>query len=133
MEEKRPPCPISSRLLVATSLFIEFFQKLYRGRLKERVRVREEEIDWCVYRVIADGDAKTRSEIDTCTRFTPPVVDCSLRRLIRAGLIGQTDDLFRVLPLQQMLLSCQIREDRNSPIYLENGIIKVKKDRESTI
>ncbi|MDD1678361.1 MAG: hypothetical protein LUO93_04150 [Methanomicrobiales archaeon] len=95
--------------------------------------MREEEIDWCIYRIIADGDAKTRDTIGGCTRFELSVIEVSVHRLMQAGLIGRQGDTFTILPFQQTLAHGQVREGEDSPIYLEDGIVKVKKGRESTI
>jgi hypothetical protein len=93
--------------------------------------VREEEVDWCIYRSIADGDARTRLEIIAFTRFDPSLIDVSLDRLVKAGLLIQTGDYLRVLSFQESIFQKQIQSDEDSPIHLENGVIRVKKGRET--
>jgi hypothetical protein len=107
-----------------------YIQRYFRGG-KEGVRVREEAIDWCIYRMIADGDAKTTLEIINCTHFESSLVESSLQRLIRAGLVMQVHGLLCVVPYHAMLMHNQIREDADGSVYLETGVIKVKKYQES--
>jgi Mn-dependent DtxR family transcriptional regulator len=95
-------------------------------------RVREEEIDWCIYRLVADKDAMTVSEIITCTQLESSIVKSSLQRLIRARLIARVQDRLCLLSFQETLIHRQLQEDA-SPVYLEDGVIKVKFDREKTI
>jgi hypothetical protein len=59
--------------------------------------VRDEEIDWCVYRLIADGDTDAVSGILDCTQFEIPVVEASLARLMRAGLITREENHLCIL------------------------------------
>ena len=92
--------------------------------------MREEEIDWCIYRSIADGDARTRLEIIAFTRFDPSLIDVSLDRLVKAGLLTWTGENIRVLSFQEVIFQNQIQNDEESPLYLENGVIRIIKDRE---
>jgi hypothetical protein len=117
------------------NIFLAFFDlniQRYFKRRKEGVCVREEAIDWCIYRVIADGDARTTHEVIYCTHFESSVVESSLRRLVHAGLVTQINDLICLVPFQETVMYGQVREDVKCPVYLENGMIKVKKDQEST-
>jgi hypothetical protein len=95
--------------------------------------VREEEIDWCVYRVIADGDTETVSGVIARTHLEPGVVKGSLGRLIRAGLVDQIQERIRVLPFQQTLLHNQMQMEGECIICVENGVIKVKRNQENEI
>ena len=95
--------------------------------------MREEEIDWCVYRVIADGDAVTLVDVVHCTGYDPHVVGSSVNRLERAGLLRRSGELLTILTFQELLLCCGLRNDENSPVFIENGVVRVKKDRENTI
>ncbi len=95
--------------------------------------MREEEIDWCVYRVIADGDTETVPGVIARTQLEPGVVKDSLRRLIRTGLIDQIQGRIRVLPFQQTLLHNQMQREGEDIICMENGVIKVKRDQENEI
>jgi hypothetical protein len=95
--------------------------------------VREEEIDWCIYRLIADGDAGTVSSVKTFTQFESAIVDASLQRLLRAGLIALAKDRLCVLSFQETLIQRQIQEFADSHVYWEDGVIRVKKDREHSI
>jgi hypothetical protein len=95
-------------------------------------RVRDEEIDWCIYRLIADKDAMTVSGVIACSWLESSIVEASLRRLIRAGLIAQIQDRLSLLSFQETLIQQQLQEDQ-SPVYLEEGVIKVKFERENTI
>jgi hypothetical protein len=95
--------------------------------------VREEEIDWCVYRVIADGDAKTLSEAIRYTHLGSAIVEASVQRLIHTGLIARTPDRLRILPFQETLIHRQIQAEADCPVYLDDGVIKLRDERENTI
>lgn len=55
----------------------------------------------------------------------------SLRRLEAACLIEHDGEGFRVPSIQETLLRCQARYDRDSPFVIEGGIIRLKKDPDS--
>lgn len=95
--------------------------------------MRDEEIDWCIYRVIADRDAGSVREGIACTGFDPSVVKASIDRLIRIGLIGQTGDVLYTLPPHGFVAKCLLQGDLNSPVFIEQGVVKLKKDRENRI
>ncbi len=106
--------------------------KRYFGRGEVHSRVRDEEIDWCVYRVIADGDATILAEVISCLRCDPTVIRASVSRLIRAGLIAREGDCLSIRGFQDTLLHQQMQDD-DCPVYLDGGVIKVKNDQERPV
>jgi len=90
--------------------------------------VRDEDLDWLVYRRIADTNGITADDLFACIRQDPAAVEASLKRLERYLLIERTGALIRALSLQESLVLCYCRHARNLPIYVENGVIRVKKN-----
>jgi Mn-dependent DtxR family transcriptional regulator len=92
-----------------------------------------EEIDWCIYRLLADGDAISVLEVIECLGFDPEVIEASLRRLQQADLIDRSGMQLRLLSIQESLLRNQIRMDEENPLVIENGVIRVRKREEKPI
>ena len=92
-----------------------------------------EEIDWCIYRLLADGDATSVIEVIECLGFDPETVETSLRRLQQADLIDRSGIQLRLLSIQESLLRNQIRMDKDNPLVMENGVIRVRKKEEKPI
>jgi len=85
--------------------------------------VRKEDIDWTVYHIISATDTITIKEISSRSGYSLDIIECAISRLKKTNLIDQENDNVRALSVQETILRCQIKD---SPIYLENGVIKVK-------
>ncbi len=60
------------------------------------------------------------------------VAEESLERLERYRLISRKDEAWAIKSLQEIILTAQIEQVMNdSPIYMENGVIKVRTEREN--
>ena len=60
------------------------------------------------------------------------VAEESLERLERYRLISRKDDAWAIKSLQEIILTAQIEQVMNdSSIYMENGVIKVRTEREN--
>jgi Mn-dependent DtxR family transcriptional regulator len=92
-----------------------------------------EEIDWCIYRLLADGDATSVIDVIECLGFDPETIEASLRRLQQADLIDRSGMQLRLLSIQESLLRNQIRMDEGNPLVMENGVIRVRKREEKQI
>jgi hypothetical protein len=91
--------------------------------------VRDEDLDWEIYRAIADGKARTMA--DLAARGHDPVhVEASVGRLERSLLVERRGDSVRVLSFQEAILLCQVKNEKDSPLMLENGVVRVKTDGE---
>ncbi len=89
--------------------------------------MREENIDWSVYHIIAATDAATIEEISSRSGYSIDIIESAISRLKKTNLVNQKNENVRALSIQEIILRCQIKYQRkDSPIYLEDGIIKVK-------
>ena len=88
----------------------------------------EQDLDWQVYHLLVKDPDQGRERLAATTGSSTEEITSSLRRLEDAGLIEQDGERIRVPSLQEILLSCQARYDRDSPFVIEEGIIRLKKD-----
>lgn len=93
--------------------------------------MREEERDWAVYCLISEGSATARESIGGMLNLDPDTVEESLRRLEANLLIGREGTELRVLSIGESIVRCQARYDNDFPVYVENGVIKVRQKRTS--
>jgi hypothetical protein len=87
--------------------------------------VRDEDLDWEIYHAISDGKARTVADLGAAG-YDPVLVEASLCRLERSHLIERKGDAVRPLSFQEALLLCQLANDRESPVCIENGVIQVR-------
>jgi len=93
--------------------------------------VRQEEIDWSIYHIIAYENTATTEDITSKTGFDEETVKESLKRLESGSLIGYDGENARLLSLQEMILKCKIKNAASasdSPVIIENGVIKENPD-----
>lgn len=89
--------------------------------------MRKEDIDWTVYHIISATDTITIEEISSRSGYSLDIIECAISRLKKTNLIDQENDNVRALSIPETILRCQIKyQVKDSPIYLENGVIKVK-------
>ncbi len=93
--------------------------------------MRQEEIDWSIYHIIAYENCVSADDISSKTGFDEETVSESLKRLESGNLIGYDGENVRLLSLQEMFLKCRINNVVNSPecpVIIENGVIKENPD-----
>ena len=94
--------------------------------------MREEERDWQIYHIIAEKPGITVDEVCSvaCTKKT--IAEDSVNRLQKFKLISRKGDAYAVKSIQEMLITAELeRAMKDSPIYMENGVIKVQKESEN--
>ncbi|MCU0629573.1 MAG: MarR family transcriptional regulator [Methanoregulaceae archaeon] len=89
--------------------------------------VKDEDLDWIVYHYLSDTGAQTEEAIVRETGLPAGDIHTSLTRLKVNLLIECRDGLYDVLSIPEMLFRCQCRYEKESPVIIENGVIKVKK------
>lgn len=92
----------------------------------ECVRVREEDLDWKLYHILAADPSKGEEELAAIACVSSDTIRSSLERLVAAYLLERVETGYRVLTIQEMLLRCQAKYDKSCPFFLENGVLKMK-------
>ena len=88
--------------------------------------MRDEEFDWAIYCLISRGTATTRESINDILNLDLDTIEDSLRRLEQSLLIGREGTKLRVLSISESIVCCQAKYEKDTPIYVEDGLIKVK-------
>jgi len=89
--------------------------------------VREEDLDWAVYRGIPKTGDVTVEDLTAATGFGPGAVTASLERLERYLLVRRSGEAVRLLSVQESLIECQCRHTKDLPFVIENGVIRAKR------
>ena len=93
--------------------------------------VRTEERDWQIYHIIAEKPEITVDEVCRAACTEESIAEESLERLQRYKLISRTGDSCAVKSIQEMLIAAELeRLMKDSPMYMENGVIKVRNENE---
>ena len=93
--------------------------------------MREEEIDWSIYHIIAYKNSASIDEISSKSGFENEIITESLKRLESNCLIRYEGEKAGLLSVHEMLLKCRIKHavcDPDSPVIIENGVIKANPD-----
>jgi len=93
----------------------------------ECVKVKDEDIDWMIYHIIAREPAVMTANLITSCGLDAAAVESSLARLQKALLIERTEEKVRVLSFGESLIKTQVKYSDDLPFILENGMIKEKK------
>ena len=96
----------------------------------ECVKVKEEDLDWQIYHLLADEPDQDIGVISGKTGCSTEEVAASLIRLEKILLVERREGTYRVRSIHEMLLSCHARYDEHSSIIIENGIIRERKRQE---
>jgi hypothetical protein len=88
--------------------------------------VKDEDLDWMVYHILSNGKT-TEESIVRETGFSPGDIKESLNRLKSNLLIDCKGDSYDILSIPEMLFRCQCRYEKDTPLVIDNGIIKVRK------
>jgi hypothetical protein len=91
--------------------------------------VRDEDLDWEIYHLLLDGKVRTAADL-LAAGYGESLVEASLGRLEKCLLIEREGGSVRVLSFQESLLLCQLKNEDESPLVLENGVIRVRTDGE---
>lgn len=89
--------------------------------------MKEESVDWVVYHFIGANGPISIEELSVAADLSGEETERSVRRLEENMLVERRDGQVRVLSFQESLLRCQLRYMDHSLVYIENGIIKVRK------
>jgi len=88
-------------------------------------------MDWEVYHLVVANPGGDIASFSSRIGCTSEEVRAALHRLKSALLVEEMEGgHFRALSVQEMLIRCQARYDRNFPLSIEDGIIRLKDDRE---
>lgn len=88
--------------------------------------MREKNLDWKIYHIIAARPSIAYSELVSLVESESEMIDASLVRLVEKFLIVIQEEKIRAASIQETLIGCQAKHYADSPIYIENGVIKVK-------
>jgi hypothetical protein len=89
--------------------------------------MKDEDLDWQVYHLIADGQATTVPALAASTGRNEQAIRASLDRLASGFLIGVSDGRAEPLSIHESLFRCQCKNDTSLPYTVENGVIRMKK------
>lgn len=91
------------------------------------VRVKEEDLDWWIYHILAEEPDQDGATLSAKTGCTASEVAASLARLEKFLLVAKLGETYRTRSIQEMLLTCQSRYDDRAPFIIDNGVIREKK------
>ena len=94
---------------------------------EECIEMKDEDADWLIYHLVAQGHSATADELVLTSGLDPSAVDESLGRLERNLLIEQKEGRVRVLTIGEALLLCEIKHSQDLPYTIENGVIRERK------
>jgi hypothetical protein len=85
------------------------------------------DIDWTLYHMLTDEKPVMITELIERSGWDRGVVEASLSRLENNCMIAITENSASLLSLSEMLILNNMIHTPNTPIYIENGVIKAKK------
>lgn len=92
--------------------------------------MRTEDLDWQVYHLIVDRAPVGRDALGDLVNAAPDVLDASLSRLSRSFLIRRSGEGYVPTTIWEALVGCQARYARDSPITIEDGVIRARTKKE---
>jgi hypothetical protein len=93
----------------------------------ECIKMKDEDTDWLIYHLIAQQPSSTTDGLVSVSGFDRSAVEKSLERLERNLLIEQGDGRVRALAIGEALLLCHIKNSKDLPYCIENGVIREKR------
>jgi hypothetical protein len=93
--------------------------------------VRDEDLDWEIYHALPAGETRRVGDLVEAG-YDPALVEASLSRLERSCLVERRGDSVRPLSFQEALILCCMRNGRESPFCIENGVVKLRTGKERT-
>ena len=88
---------------------------------------RESTTDWALYHMLTEDKPVMISELVERSGSHRDVVAASLSRLEDACLIAVVGEAVSLLSLSDMLMLNEMMHAPDMPVYIENGVIKAKK------
>ena len=92
--------------------------------------MRDEDIDWKIYHLIPDGTSVPIAELAEKTCLDEETVRASLSRLEKSRLIMVRGEIACPLSITDFIFASQLANapaEDDCGIYIENGVIKVRK------
>ena len=96
---------------------------------EECIKMKDEDTDWLVYHLVAQQPSWTKDGLVSMSGLDMAVVEKSLERLERTLLLERKDDRVRVLAVGEALLLCQIKNAKDLPYSIENGVIRERRNQ----
>ena len=87
--------------------------------------MRDEDLDWEIYHALPDDRFRAIADL-VAAGHDPALVEASLGRLERYHLVERRGGEVRALSLPESILVCQSRNEEDSPIVFEKGVIRVR-------
>lgn len=81
-----------------------------------------------MYHILAARAPISFSDLSDLLKDPAEAIEASLKRLQEKMLIETSGDMIRLLSIQEMLIRCQLKYSKDSRIFLEDGVIKVRQD-----
>jgi predicted transcriptional regulator len=94
---------------------------------EECIKMKDEDTDWLIYHLVARQPSWTTDELVSASGLDLSVVEKSLGRLERNLLLERADGRVRVLAVGEALLLCQIKNTKDLPYCIENGVIRERR------
>ena len=94
---------------------------------EECIKMKDEDTDWLIYHLVAQQPSSTTDGLVSASGLDLSAVEKSLERLERNLLIEQGDGRVRVLAIGEALLLCQIKNSKDLPYCIENGVIRERR------
>jgi len=91
--------------------------------------VRDEELDWEIYHALQDPGTRSIRDLEA-RGYDLCQVEASLGRLEQALLIERRGDTVHLLSIPESILLCQLKNVRDGPLFIENGVIRVRNGKE---
>ncbi|WP_048061978.1 hypothetical protein [Methanocorpusculum labreanum] len=88
--------------------------------------MRNEDVDWALFHMIPENGMRTIAELAEQSGFSEDEIRASLARLQKACLIHVKGEVVCALSITDMFMMNEIQQP-SSDIYIEDGIIKVRK------
>jgi hypothetical protein len=89
--------------------------------------MRNEDVDWTLFHLIPENETPTISELIDKSGFSRDEVVSSLTRLEKNCLIHVIGENVHALSITEIFMMHEVTSSNQSDIYIENGIIKVRK------
>ena len=89
--------------------------------------MRNEDVDWTLFHLIPENEIPTISELIDKSGFSRDEVVSSLARLEKDYLIQVIGENVHALSITEIFMMHEVTSSNQSDIYIENGIIKVRK------
>ena len=87
--------------------------------------MRDEDLDWAIYHALPPGGTLTVGDL-VRAGYDPNLIEASLSRLENSCLIERRGDSVRPLSFQEALVLCCMKNDGESPVCIEDGVIRLR-------